>query len=90
MSIELSKPDREQAIASIERYFAENMDEAIGNLGAQQLLDFMLQEIGPLAYNKAVADVQKRLQERIAEIDIEVQEDAFQHWLKRDRSKKSK
>ena len=32
MSIELPKPARDQAIASIERYFQENMDERIGNV----------------------------------------------------------
>ena len=33
-------------------------------------------------YNKAVADVQERLQQRILELDIEVHEEAFQYWRK--------
>ena len=32
--IELSKEDRQQAIASIERYFQQNMQEKIGNVAA--------------------------------------------------------
>jgi hypothetical protein len=32
MTIELSKEHRAQAIASIERYFRENMEETIGNV----------------------------------------------------------
>ena len=40
MAIELSKEDRAQAIASIERYFREHMDERIGNIAAGALLGF--------------------------------------------------
>jgi uncharacterized protein (DUF2164 family) len=85
MSVELSKDARKAAIASIERYFAENMDEKIGNIAAGGLLGFILEEIGPSIYNKAVADVQERLQARIAEVDIEVHEDEFGYWQKFDR-----
>ena len=55
MSIEIAKEARQQAIASIERYFNENMDEKIGNIAAGALLGFFLEEIGPIVYNKAVA-----------------------------------
>lgn len=90
MTIELTKEARNEAIASIERYFHENMDEKIGNLAAGALLDYFLEEIGPLAYNKAVADVQARLQSRIAEVDIEIHEDEFQYWRKFERRKRAK
>ncbi len=80
MTIELTKEARAEAIASIERYFAENMEERIGNIAAGALLGFLLEEIGPSIYNKAVADVQDKLQMRIAEIDLEVHEDEFQYW----------
>lgn len=90
MSIDIAKEDRTQAISSIERYFRENMDEKIGNIAAGALLGFFLEEIGPLVYNKAVADVQERLQARISEVDIEIHEDAFQYWRKYDKLKKPK
>ena len=82
MSIDIPKEDRAQSITSIERYFSENMDEKIGNIAAGALLGFFLEEIGPLVYNKAVADVQERLQARLSEVDIEIHEDAFQYWRK--------
>jgi uncharacterized protein (DUF2164 family) len=88
MTIEISKEARKEAITSIERYFQENMEERIGNIAAGALLGFFLEEIGPLVYNKAVAEVQERLQSRISEIDIEVHEDEFQYWRKFDRMKK--
>ncbi len=88
MTIELSKEDRAQAIASIERYFRENMEEKIGNVAAGALLGFMLEEIGPSIYNKAVTDVQERLQQRIADLDFEVNEDEFTYWRKYDKARK--
>lgn len=86
MPIELNKEARQQAIASIERYFRENMDEPIGNIAAGGLLGYFLEEIGPAIYNQAVADVQERMQLRVAELDIEVHEEAFGYWRKYDQA----
>jgi uncharacterized protein (DUF2164 family) len=88
MSIELPKDTRAQAIASLERWFREHMDEPIGNVAAGGLLGFFLEEIGPSIYNQAVADVQERLQARVAELDIEVHEDEFGYWRKFDARRK--
>jgi uncharacterized protein (DUF2164 family) len=85
MAIELSKEARTQAIASIERWFSENMDERIGNIAAGALLGFFLEEVAPSVYNKAVADVQERLQARVMELDFEVHVDEFPHWRKQPR-----
>ena len=90
MTIEISRDARKEAIASIERYFRENMEEKIGNIAAGALLGYFLEEIGPIVYNQAVADVQERLQARIAELDIESHEDEFQYWRKFDRQKKTR
>ncbi|MBL0299316.1 MAG: DUF2164 domain-containing protein [Betaproteobacteria bacterium] len=80
MSIELSREARAQALTSIERYFNENMEQRIGNIAAGALLTFFLEEIGPTVYNKAVAEVQERMQARVLELDIEVHEEEFQYW----------
>ena len=90
MTIEITKENREDVIASIQRYFKENMEEEIGNLTADSLLCFLLEEVGPIIYNKAVSDVQERLQSRVMEIDIEVHEAEFQYWSKYDRKRKNK
>ncbi|HNW03418.1 MAG TPA: DUF2164 domain-containing protein [Burkholderiaceae bacterium] len=90
MTIEIDREARQQAIASIERYFQENMEERIGNIAAGALLGYFLEEIAPLVYNQAVAEVQERLQLRVSELDIEVHEDAFQYWRKYDQAKKKR
>ena len=83
MAVELAREVREEAIKSIERWFQQERGERIGNIAAGALLGFLLEEIGPSVYNKAVADVQERLGARIAELDIEVHEDEFGYWRKR-------
>jgi uncharacterized protein (DUF2164 family) len=90
MTIEIAKDKRTEIIASIQRYFEKEMEEKIGNITAGALLDFMLDELGPIVYNKAVADVQQSLQARVMEVDMEVYEDEFQYWEKYDRKKNGK
>jgi len=90
MTIELGKEARKEAVASIERYFQENMEERIGNVAAGALLNFFLEEIGPSVYNRAVAEVQERLQVRLSEIDLEVHEDEFQYWRRYEKQRRGK
>jgi uncharacterized protein (DUF2164 family) len=90
MAIELTKEARDEAVVSIQKYFEENMQEPIGNLAAGGLLNFFLEEIGPAIYNRGVADAQRRLQERVSELDLEVHEEEFQYWRKQGRSGKSR
>jgi uncharacterized protein (DUF2164 family) len=85
MTIELNKDARAQAIASIERYFGEHLEQRIGNVQAAALLGFFLEEIAPCVYNKAVADAQERMQMRTMELDIECHADEFGYWRKYDR-----
>jgi uncharacterized protein (DUF2164 family) len=79
---------RQQAVASIERYFLENMEEKIGNVAAAGLLGFLVEEIGPAIYNQAVRDVQERLRLRVEEVDLEVHEDEFTYWRKLEKGAK--
>ena len=85
MTIELNKDARAQAIASIERYFGEHLEQRIGNVQAAALLGFFLEEIAPCVYNRAVADAQERMQMRAMELDIECHADEFGYWRKYER-----
>ena len=51
MAIEISRQDRQQAIDSLMRYAAQNLDEPMGNVAVGALLGFFLEEIAPLVYN---------------------------------------
>ncbi len=90
ITIELPKQRRADAVASIQHYFEENMAEPIGDLRAGLLLDYFLEEIGPVIYNKAIADAQARLQQRVSDLDGELYADEFQFWPRIAAKRKSK
>ena len=89
-AIELEKKERERAIASIKRYFAEELPEPIGDLPAGLLLNFFLEEIGPAIYNQAVGDAQARMAMRVADLNGELYADEFQYWPRVEAKRKSR
>lgn len=90
MNIELSKQARTDAIASIQRYFNENMSEPVGDLAAGLLLNFFVEEIGPVIYNRAIADAQQRIEQRLADLAGELYTEEFQYWPNVDRKRKNR
>ncbi len=89
-AIELEKKEREQAVASIKRYFQEELPEPIGDLPAGLLLNFILEEIGPAIYNHAIGDAQARMATRVADLNGELYADEFQYWARVDAKRKGK
>ncbi len=88
MQMELQKQVRGEAVASMKRYFDENMPEPLGDLPAGLLLDFFLEEIGPAIYNQAITDAQARMSLRVADLNGELFADGFQYWPRVDAKKK--
>ncbi len=88
--IEISSEARKEAIASLKRYFEENMPEPIGDLPAGLLLTFFVEEVGPIIYNRAVADVQARLAQRVSDLESELFVPEFHYWPEIDRQRKRK
>jgi uncharacterized protein (DUF2164 family) len=80
MAITLSREVTKQLRASIKRYVAENLDEAIGDLKAGMLLDYVLKEIAPTVYNRAITDAQAYFQGRVADLDGVCFEKEFGYW----------
>jgi uncharacterized protein (DUF2164 family) len=90
MTIEISKQTRADAIASIQRYFEENLPEPIGELPAGLLLNFFLEEVGPVIYNRAIADAQARIVQRAADLSGELYAEEFQYWPKVDAKRRGR
>ncbi len=88
MAAELSRTQRAGAIASLQRYFEENMPEPLGDLAAGLLLDFFLAEIGPISYNLAIADAQTRLLQRVQDLNGELFEDELRFWPRHDAKRR--
>lgn len=83
MSLELSREGTEQAIASIRRYFADELDQELGELPARLLLEFFVKEIGPSVYNMAIADAQAYLRDRLVDMEGVCYADEFPYWARR-------
>lgn len=56
MALELNKADKTRAINSIREFVEDELDQPIGDLQAEFLLNFFIKELAPLAYNKGVED----------------------------------
>ena len=82
MAIRLEKESEKYLIGSIKRFFAESMNEDIGDLKALLVLDFCMREIGPTIYNQAIADAQTYFQDRASELGGVRFEAEFDFWKK--------
>jgi uncharacterized protein (DUF2164 family) len=80
MAIKLPAETTKQLQASIKRYFAENLDQDIGDLKAGMLLTYCLQEIGPSIYNQAITDARAYFQDRVADLEGVCYEKEFTYW----------
>ncbi|HEY1575609.1 MAG TPA: DUF2164 domain-containing protein [Terracidiphilus sp.] len=89
VTLELNKLQRTAAISSLQRYFEENHDP-IGDLPAGLLLNFVLEEIGPVIYNQAISDAQTHLAQRVSDLNGELFADEFQYWPRVDAKRKSR
>ncbi len=86
--IKLSKETQQRLVSSIKRYFAENMDEEIGELKASLLLDYFLEEIGPCVYNRAIADARTYVEDKLSDIDGSLFAPEFEYWRKRQKERR--
>jgi uncharacterized protein (DUF2164 family) len=80
MTIKLSDETEQRVITSIKQYASENMEEEIGDLKARLLMDFFLKELGPSIYNKAIADAQAHMHDRVGDLDGSCFEPEFSYW----------
>ena len=80
MPIELPDDVRKRSVASIKRYFDEELDQDIGDLKAGLVLDFFLKEIAPSVYNAAIADAQAYMRDRVADLEGACSAPEFAYW----------
>ncbi|HZK54950.1 MAG TPA: DUF2164 domain-containing protein [Desulfosporosinus sp.] len=68
MEIELSKDVRSVLMEHLKRYYWNDRSEELNNLGAELLLDFIVNEIGPYIYNKGVEYAYDYMNERTEDL----------------------
>ncbi|MDR3585911.1 MAG: DUF2164 domain-containing protein [Desulfosporosinus sp.] len=68
MEMDLTKEVRKVLVESLKRYYWNERNEELNCLGAELLLDFIVNEIGPYIYNKAIEDSYAYMNERIEDM----------------------
>lgn len=56
-------------IRSIKEYVSREQGEEIGDLAAENHLDFILKEIGPYIYNKGIKDAQTLVEDKMMALE---------------------
>lgn len=77
MSVSLPDDARARAVDALRHYARTELDLDLGGLAAGFLLDFVLSEIGPSVHNRALAEAQRHLAARLADLDVELGEPEF-------------
>ena len=83
MAIELTKQEIENIVPSLQRYFREERDEELGELQAKLLLDYLLKEIAPFAYNRGVRDAEKYFRAKVEDLSSTCFEDELTYWVRK-------
>lgn len=81
MAIELSAEATKQALASLRRYCTEELEVEVSDVQTRMLLNFVLKEIAPTAYNAGVGAAEAFLRDRVADL-AGIHEREFAYWPK--------
>ncbi|MCA1012913.1 DUF2164 domain-containing protein [Halobacillus halophilus] len=65
----LKKEEKDYVIAKIQEYFEFERGEEIGDLAADQLLQLMIEELGPFIYNRGVQDARQMVEQKVMNLD---------------------
>lgn len=70
--IKLPKEQKQEIVESVKEYFEMERSESIGDIAAEQLLDFMFKELAPYVYNKAIDDARQAVEQKLVSIEEEL------------------
>ncbi len=73
-TIKFSSAEIEQLVTKIQRYFAKELDQDLGQFDAEFLLDFFSKEIGGHFYNRGLFDAQAVIAAKLDNVSEMVQE----------------
>lgn len=74
MRIELSGDRRERMVGSIQRFFADRLDQQLSEFQAELILKFFVKELGAPVYNQAIRDAHAFLQDKLTDLEGEFYE----------------
>ncbi len=74
MRIKLDEKRKSEISQALVNLFATEFDEQISQFRADEIVDFMLTQIGPSQYNQAITDARKYMAEKLNDLDMEFHE----------------
>lgn len=69
MFITFTRQQKEAMVSEIQRFFYEERNEEIGNLAAENVLEFIKEHIGPHFYNEALKDARLVVEQKMTSIE---------------------
>ena len=86
MAIAFDKQETKEILSSLQHYFREELDQEISEMRAKFLLDYILQEIAPLAYNQGVKDAELYFRGKVEDLSGVCFEEGLTYWQKKKKS----
>ena len=83
MAIELTKQETEEIIPSLQKYFREELEQDLSEMRAKFLLDYIVKEIAPYAYNKGVKDSEAYFRSKVEDLTSTCFEDGLTYWVRK-------
>jgi uncharacterized protein (DUF2164 family) len=81
MSIELTKEEVAAILPSLRRYVREELDTELSEMRAKFLLEYIMKEIGPFAYNRGVKDAESYFRGKVEDLPATCFEDGLTYWV---------
>ncbi|RBW68823.1 DUF2164 domain-containing protein [Bacillus taeanensis] len=72
MTIRLSKEHKNQIINELKDFFYNERSEEIGDLAAENMLNFVIKEIGPYFYNQGVTDAKVMVEQKLMNVEEDI------------------
>ncbi len=71
MDIKFTGKQKTELANKLKQYFEEHFDQQIGELKTTLLLDFLIEELGPVIYNRAIKDASGFIQQKLIDLEDE-------------------
>ncbi len=71
MRIKLDEKRKSEISQALVNLFATEFDERLSQFKADEIVNFMLNQIGPSQYNQAITDARKYMAEKLDDLDME-------------------
>ena len=85
MPIQLTPQETDETIHSLKKYFSAELDTELGDLKAKFLLDYIVKEIAPLAYNQGVKDAEAFFRAKLEDLPATCFEPSLTYWQQKKR-----